>query len=159
MTTRERILLIGMGGVLVWAGTSVLLSMRPGAKSQNKYSLINGGIRHFAETQRTLIAPLRLTEAERRILAQAILPWADSPFVDRTGESAIVEAPTQQFSYSGYLRVGEAVFAIINGREYRVSESVGDSGFSLESIKPDHVVLIAEGGKRRMTLPLETEKQ
>ena len=159
MTKRERVLIIGMAGALVWGGASISLSLLSGKLRRPGQDRQKEDIHLFAKTQQELIGPLRLTDWERRVLDRAMEPWADSPFSDRALVSSFVEAAVQQFVYSGFLRVGDQQFAIINGHEYRPADVVAATDFHVESIYPDHVVLLSGSGGRRMTIAMKAPKQ
>ena len=79
--------------------------------------------------------------------------------IDREAVATAVEEPVQQFFYTGYVQVGAQQFAILNGREYRVSEPVAQTDFRVESIRPEQVVLVSSTGGRRLTIALETSKE
>ena len=53
---------------------------------------------------------------------------------------------TPDFRYTGFLRHGEVRFAILNGREYGIGDTVKPGDFTVRSIDPDRVVLVASWG-------------
>ena len=159
MTTRERILIVAMAGATVWGVSSLGLDYVRKHRGAVKTALLQAEIRTFADQQRVLAAPLRLSAPERRVLDEASAAWAESPFVDRQPLATEVEAPVQKFFYTGFIQVGARQFAILNGREYRVAEPVAKTDFRVESIHPDHVVLVSGSGGRRMTIGLQTSNE
>lgn len=159
MTTREKVIVWGMAGAVVWAGATVGMDYYKKNRAAAKIDLQKAEIRAFAEGQRTRAAPLRLTEPERMVLNEAAGPWLASPFIDRADRAEVVEQPVQTFFYTGFIQVGVQQFAILNGREYRVADRIPDTDFRVESIQPDHLVLVSDTGGRRMTLALQTTKE
>ena len=159
MTTREKVLVLAMAGAALWGSASVGLGYYNKHHEAKKVDLRKAEIRTFAESQRARMAPLRLDDAERLALDEAAGPWQASPFIDRAATAEVVEAPVEQFVYTGFIQVGAQRFAILNGREYRVSEPVAQTDFRLESIQPDQVVLVSGSGGRRMTIALQTTKE
>ena len=159
MTTREKVLVLAMAGAALWGGTTVGLGYYKKNQSAEKVDLRKAEIRTFAESQRVRMAPLRLSAAERMALNEAAGPWQASPFIDRAATAEVVAAPVEQFFYTGFIQVGAQRFAILNDREYRVSEPVAQTDFRLESIQPDQVVLVSGSGGRRLTIALQTTKE
>ena len=156
MTTREKVIVLGMAVAVVWAGTTVGLDYYRKNRAATLADLRKAEIRAFAEGQRALAAPLRLSAPEVAALDEAAAAWAPSPFLDRAVAAEPVEAPVQRFRYTGFIQVGRQQFAIVNGREYRVAEPVAQTDFRVDEIQPDHVVLVSGSGGRRMTVALQS---
>ena len=57
--------------------------------------------------------------------------------------------------YSGYLKIGDMILAIINGTEYGIGEPLDIPGFSVKYIAPHQVVVEVEGQIDNLILPLE----
>ena len=159
MTTRERVLIVAMAGAAVWGAATLGAGYYQKNRASVKTALLRDEIRVFAEQHRALAAPLRLSGPERRVLNEAIAAWAESPFIDREAAATAVAEPVQQFFYTGYVQIGAQQFAILNGREYRVSEPVAQTDFRVESIRPEQVELVSSSGGRRLTIALETSKE
>ena len=159
MTTREKVIVLGMACAVAWAGATVGLDYCRRNQAAAKVDLQKAEIRAFAESQRAAVAPARLTEPERLVLNEAAGPWLASPFIDRADVSEVVAQPVQKFFYTGFIQVGAQQFAILNGREYRVSDRIPDTDFRVESIQPDQMVLVSDAGGRRMTIALQTTKE
>lgn len=58
----------------------------------------------------------------------------------KDGKSAAHDIP-----YTGYVAIGNSVLAILDGLEYRVGETVADTGYVVKSITPGKVVLASPG--------------
>ncbi len=159
MTTRERALILAMAGAALWGGATLGIDQLKKHRGEAQVNLQKAEIRRFAEVQRGIVAPLRLSGPERMMLDEAAAPWAESPFFDRVAVARPVEEPVETFLYTGFIQVGSRQFAILNGREYRVSEPVAETDFRVDAIHPDHVVLVSGSGGRRMTIALQTTNE
>lgn len=158
MTKREKVLVGAMAGAVVWVGVSVGFDSMRGPLGSANARKQKAEIRVFAEAQQAKMVSLHLQAKEKLVLDQAAGEWANSPLIDRMADTRTLAGRAQQFIYTGFIHAGEQQYAIINGREYRVSEPVGTSDFQVESIHPDHVVLISGSGGRRMTIALQPFK-
>ena len=159
MTTRERILIVGMAGALVWGGVSLSLSLLSGRLRGPAKERQQDDTRLFAKNQEALIVPLRLSPWERGVLDKAQEPWTVNPFeAHESSAQPVAAAAAQEFTYTGYLQIGNQQLAIINGREYRRRDKVAGTDFQVESIQPDHVVLLPGSGGRQTTIAMKTAK-
>ena len=159
MTTRERILIVAMAGAAVWGAATLGAGYFEKNRASVKTAMRQAEIRGFAEQQRAQMGPLRLSAQERLVLNEAMAVWAPSPFIDREALATAVEEPVQQFFYTGFVQIGTEQFAILNGREYRISEPVAQTDFRVETIRPDQVELVSGSGGRRITVALQTSKE
>ena len=159
MTTRERVLIVAMAGAAAWGAATLGAGYYQKNRASAKTALLQNEIRNFADRQRAQMVPLQLTARERMVLDEAVAAWAPSPFIDREALATAVEEPVQQFFYTGFIQIGKQQFAILNGREYRVSEPVAQTDFRVESIRPEQVELVSGSGGRRLTIALETSKE
>ena len=158
MTKRERVLVWAMGGAVVWVGVSFGLDSIQSTGGAAKARQQEAAIRAFAEAQRAKMVPLRLQAQEKRVLDQAVAEWAGSPFIDRVTDAQPLAGRPAPLLYTGFIQLGAHQIAILNGREYQVSDPVGTGDFRVEDIQPDHVVLISGSGGRRMTIALQAYK-
>lgn len=82
-------------------------------------------------------------------LNKAQTAWKQDPLVELeakkvevdTGPEPVLDARVQ---YTGFLQMGDARLAIINGMEYEAGDRLEPGGFIIRSILPNHVV-----GRRR----------
>ncbi|WP_148278041.1 hypothetical protein [Desulfobacula toluolica] len=78
--------------------------------------------------------------------------WDHDPF-DRSSapDTITVEVspsvPVPDFIYSGYMHVGDILFAIINGVEYRTGEIIPENDYKVMNITPQKVVLEKNRGQ------------
>ena len=158
MTKRERILIWGMGGAVVWVVASLGLDSVRDAAGSAQARRQQDEVRSFVEAQQAKILPLKLKPKETFALDQAAGAWADTPFIDRATDPQSRESVGWRFLYTGFIQVGTQRFAIVNGRECQVDDPVGSGEFRVESIQADQVTLISRTGGRRMTLALHAPK-
>jgi len=98
------------------------------------------------------IDAVRLTAAERLILAIAQEEWDEHPFAE-AGPVRAGRAPDNEYIFSGFVEAGMHRFAVLNGREYRVGESLASGEGVIDKIEPDHLVLLFRNGERRQVVP------
>ena len=104
-----------------------------------------------------------LTKNDAFVLARAAKEWTKDPFLppDLTvsSEASIDEEKLMvediDFSYSGYIDMGNRKLAIINGMEYEAGEALEQGVYIIKSISPVQVVIGASGGPQEVILPLE----
>jgi len=92
------------------------------------------------------------------ILASLEGPWQTDPFIQYDpqadkGTSDLDEA-LPELVYSGFIRAGKRVLAVVNGMEYMVGETLKEVGFKLKSITASKVVLLTQAN-REVTLTLQ----
>jgi hypothetical protein len=64
--------------------------------------------------------------------------------------------PDLNVSYTGFLRMGDKRFAIINGVEYASGDRLDQGEYMVSSITPSQVVIVSTGrSKKRFIFPLE----
>lgn len=155
MTKREQVLVIAMAGALVWGAYSLVTGIMKGRSGKEELAVVRDELRSFADTQRVTMQQLRLADREKMVLNEAMQPWAGSPFLIEAQRARPAEERVVSFRYTGFLQIGGQQFAIVNGREYRVSDPIHATDFVVDSIHPDHVVLAAGTGGRRVTVELQ----
>lgn len=154
MNTRERWLVGMMVGALVYGGYTYMASARRTGGAEDVEDAVSG-VRAFAADTRIRLHRIQLTREEQALLNHTAAEWAPSPFYEREPGARPVGKQPKVFHYTGYIHVGAVRLAIINGREYRVNDTVDASDFRVETIDADRVVLAAKGGERRLSLALK----
>ena len=69
-------------------------------------------------------------------------------FVSHQKEEGALALVTDTLVYSGYMTMGEKIFAVINGIEYRIGDMV--EGFFLKEIDPMEIVMEKNGRPTRI---------
>jgi len=67
--------------------------------------------------------------------------WAHDPFVQPVQADEEVELPVSDIIYSGYIRAGGNLFAVINGIEYQSGELIKKYEYKLINITPRKIIL------------------
>ncbi len=87
------------------------------------------------------------------LITKAESDWTHDPFggemavqIDTTDEDP--DAKAFELVYSGFLRVGKMILAVVNGIEYRTGEMLHEVGYKVAEITPSQVVLITETNKK-----------
>ena len=69
-----------------------------------------------------------------------------------------VSIPDLKVTYTGFMKMGDKTFAIINGVEYAAGDSLEQGDYMVRSITPDQVVIVSSrDSKQRFVFPLEEQ--
>jgi len=100
------------------------------------------------------------TESEY-ILKKALVKWQKDPFLKTDLNNELLSkkeiGPLKagiSLSYTGFLKAGNKIFAIINGLEYETNEFIDSIGYKVKKITSEKVVLEASA-KDRIVLRLQ----
>jgi hypothetical protein len=94
------------------------------------------------------------------LLQRIQAPWDNDPFIlGHTGLETDVTADAEtealpELIYSGFVKIGSTLRAVINGMEYRSGETLKDAGLIIRKITTGKVVLVTKGNKE-ITLNIE----
>lgn len=72
--------------------------------------------------------------------------WENDPFVlpmepETSADVSSSPSSFDRFLYSGYLNVGKISFAVINGKEYKIGETIDEYEYTIIKITPRKVIL------------------
>jgi hypothetical protein len=154
MNKRERLLVGLMVVALLYAGYALFIDRAPDAGTARRGADPATDVHLFAADARQRVERMELTTEDRHVLDMAVAEWAASPFIDRPDAARPAAERPAEIRYTGFFRMGENRLAIINGREYRVNETIQATDLRIESIGPDQVVLVTPTGGRRVTVPI-----
>lgn len=164
MAKREKVILVIVFFVAVYGIYEGFLS------SPSKTSPVDNGAEPKALNN--LIAEViqgvareNLSETETYIITKAETEWSSDPFLEITEPEKRPKAPkragssTQKanFTYTGYLELGDTKITIINGREYETGEELELGGYFIERIEPSKVVIRGKGKKETIIVPIVEE--
>jgi hypothetical protein len=105
---------------------------------------------------------------EAAAIKKAAEPWKKNPFLkmkrrdqvekDQTKKTPdAVDAP--KLAYSGYLRMGKRILAIIDGLEYEAGERLTDRPtLALQRISSDRIVLVQTDTGAKIVVPMEKDQ-
>ncbi len=87
------------------------------------------------------------------LISKAESDWTHDPFggematqIDTTGKDPEAKGP--ELVYSGFIRTGKIILAVVNGIEYRIGEMVNEVGYRVAGITPSQVDLLTETNKK-----------
>jgi len=161
MSKREKIL-IGLMVLAVAYGCYVwfLPSTQQAAteNDDNQEKILNDFIIKVAEKTTT-----GLSKNMAYVLQKAEAKWDRDPLIqiepktpDEEEEESQQPVLTTKMTYSGFLRMGDKLLAIINGMEYEAGDRLEPSGFIIRSISISRVVIAPPGrNKKTINLPME----
>ncbi len=155
MNRRESIIIvvavaIGIYGLLDYF---VLSGKKVNGKDEN-LAVAVGKIDTFAQT-----ASLDLTQVVSKkdfqdtgyLISKAEAKWENDPFwiyqADDMEYIATAEEKLPELSYTGFIKAGQKVLAVVNGMEYTLGELLRDVGYKVSRITPLKVVLLTEANK------------
>jgi hypothetical protein len=149
MTKREKIIVALMVLTLGYGAIELLLPRRtPGVP------LSSAG----AEGVNTFIAKIAdavkaaSSESSALILQKAEAAWIQDPLLEirkpapkrpEASAAAPPSRPAGNLVYSGFIEIGPKRMAIINGMEYEAGDTVNPGGFTLKSVLPTKVLMVA----------------
>lgn len=108
----------------------------------------------FEAEAKARLAVSKLSDPDRThyLIKKAESEWTKDPF---RGDVAVSVDPIKEdseekdveFVYSGFIRIGNTIFAVVNGIEYKVGEILQDVGYKVAGITQSQVVLLTEANK------------
>lgn len=108
----------------------------------------------FEAAAKAALAVSKLSDPERThyLITKAESEWTKDPF---RGDVAVSADPIKEdseekdveFVYSGFIRIGNTILAVVNGIEYKVGEMLQDVGYKVAGVTPSQVVLLTEANK------------
>jgi hypothetical protein len=119
----------------------------------------------IVEQARKTLAEAVVTQSQLYVLDAATRQAAPNPFHpvpgkgDGTGgtgggpDGKDGKSAAHDIAFTGYVAIGNSVLAILDGLEYRVGETVADTGYVVKSITPGKVVLASPGDVTDREIP------
>jgi hypothetical protein len=169
MTNREKIIVGLMLLTVVYGVYTVFFeskgSVEPAAAVSSTMELenLNAFITKVAETSKA-----GLSESDKYIIGRAEAEWKQDPLVNvdltnrpeseinKSKEVTRVSIPDLKVSYTGFMRMGDKTFAIINGMEYSAGDQLEQGGYLVRSITPSQVIIVStRDSTKRFIFPLE----
>lgn len=169
MTTREKII-VGLMCLTILYGAFELFGNKSN-KSNKSNKIVKSTnpakeLKDFAESVTKKLIDEKVSDEYRYLITQAANEWNKDPFIHSitplrkqlllpsmpqkpTGDSL-----TQNYIYTGYLKLGSKKLAVINGREYAEGESFNTKGLYIKYIYPNKVVIAKVNGPETIQLPL-----
>jgi hypothetical protein len=168
MTTREKII-VGIMCLTVLYGAYDLFVYRnkPKYKASTPTSNPIVELKSFvAEVTRKLVSE-KVSDQHRYMIEKSGENWTKDPFIpsieplrkqlvrnDTPQKPSVPQSPTG-FIFTGFLKIGDKRFAVINDMEYSVGEQLDPNGLYVKSISPQYVVIGKINGPETIQLPLK----
>jgi hypothetical protein len=171
MTNREKIIVGLMLLTVVYGVYTVFFegkrSVEPLAAigSAKELENLNSFITKIAEASKAGIS-----EADKYIIDRAETEWKQDPLISvnltnrpesesqKSKEVTQVSIPDLKVSYTGFMKMGDKTFAIINGVEYAAGDPLEQGDYVVRSITPSQVVIVsARDSKQRFVFQLEEQ--
>jgi hypothetical protein len=165
LNRREKIIVGVMVAVVIYGAYALFVEPRLSAKGKDATEGPDVALEQFVEQISTMFSTAGGSEKDRYVLAAAEREWQRDPFVPE--DSPLTDKPSvpdtgteiagiqQQFSYTGYVSMGERGLAIIGGQEYEPGDRIESTGHVIGQITPTRVVLRSPGGQSDVILILE----
>ena len=167
MTTREKFI-VGLMCLAILFGAWELIGNRGSrpAPASPREDAVAQARSIIGDLSKKVVAE-KVPEGYQHILSQAGESWTRDPFLlendalsaeketekPETPDKAVQPRPI--FNYTGYLQVGDARLAIINGLEYAVGDAMNVDDYYMKSITPHIVVLARIQGSETIELPMQ----
>ena len=171
MTNREKIIVALMLLTVVYGVYTVFFegkgSVEPIAATGSAQELenLNSFITKIAEASKAGIS-----EEDKYIIELAETEWKQDPLISvnltnkpeseiqKSKEVTQVSIPDLKVSYTGFMKMGDKTFAIINGLEYTAGDPLEPGDYMVRSITPTQVVIVSSrDSKQRFVFPLEEQ--
>jgi hypothetical protein len=171
MTNREKIIVGLMLLTVVYGVYTVFFEGKRSAEplaaigSAKELENLNSFITKIAEASKAGIS-----EADKYIIDRAETEWKQDPLISvnltnrpeseiqKSKEVTQVSIPDLKVSYTGFMKMGDKTFAIINGVEYAAGDPLEQGDYMVRSITPSQVVIVsARDSKQRFVFQLEEQ--
>ncbi|MEH0018479.1 MAG: hypothetical protein V6Z89_02445 [Desulfobacter sp.] len=162
MNKREIIIVVA---ALVFAGYGlvdyVFLSKSTGDASRDNLGTRVAEIREFSTRETGRLVAIRSFSGDKTfpyLVSRLETPWEKDPFATQAPEDGITEdedtGPLPDLVYSGFIRAGKRLMAIVNGMEYTTGDILNGTELRVKTITPTTVVLLTRAN-REVVLTLE----
>ncbi len=156
MTGREKVIVVAAGVAVVWGAATFLWDRVASGRDTLGPEIVESAqaFRTVAESQLQVV---RVTASERNVLKAVGAPWEADMFQRAElpadpGEEKFVR---QQHLYTGYAVLGDVRFAVINGRVYRLEDTLENDVAVLAEITPAYVLLRFPHDESMAIIPFE----
>jgi hypothetical protein len=152
---KREIIIVMLAGILVLYGLLdfFVFSGKPENGEDEKIAGQLSGITAFAESAGSELAAVA---AEKEfpdmdyLVSRIESEWPHDPFVaDGSAgiQAAVSDLEAPKLAYTGFIKAGKKILAVINGMEYEIGELLKDVGYKVSGITPSRVVLLTELNK------------
>lgn len=163
MKTREIIIIVIAVAIAAYGALDFfVLSNKKSTSGEGKISAAVTEIDAFADLSKAKLTVVTSKQEFKDIdylISKAETRWENDPFMvysstgaeldEQQGERELVE-----LTYTGFIKAGKKMLAVINGMEYTIGEMLIDVGYKVFRITSSQVILLTEANKQ-ITLHLE----
>jgi hypothetical protein len=109
-----------------------------------------------------------LSKEDKYIISRAETQWKQDPLItaeltdrpqdeiNRQKQVVRAASPRPNFTYTGFMQMGNRRYAIINGYEYAPGDQLQEGDYKVSSVTPNKVVIVStDGSNRKFIFPLE----
>lgn len=157
MGKREKVLIAFMVLAIGYGGFELFYS--PGPRGVETRDLIEvKAAQELAKSVSDSMKEAGLDQDQKYILEAASSVWSKNPFYswpvpEDTREEALPEEEREVMIYSGYIEMGRARLAVINGLEYEIGEELAGGRFVVTRITPSNVTVQSRKSQQELTIP------
>ncbi len=151
MEKREKIILI-LAGLALLYGVFDYFILSPD-KNAVMQSETESKFTDFLENINATLASLEILEQKKTnadyLISMIESEWKNDPFsLIKRNQKTEIDKETADLMYSGFIRLGNKMLAVIDGMEYTIGENIKDSGYKIIQISSKNVILINKLNKK-----------
>lgn len=171
MTQREKII-VGLMLFSVVYGVWALFFEGKGKTSSTQTAVVSSTVQlknlNAFITKVAEASKAGLSKEDKYIISRAETQWKQDPLIaaeltdrpqdeiDRKKQVIQAASPRPNFTYTGFMQMGDRRFAIINGYEYAPGDQLQEGGYKVSSVTPSKVVIVStDGSNKKFIFPLE----
>lgn len=150
MSKREKIISMLALAVVIYGLVHFLILSKDNSLKIKKVAPVSNKITaDFVMESLTKISKIETLARQphwKALVSKIESPWEKDPFVpplepETLPDTSSLSSPVTRFVYSGYMNVGKISFAVINGVEYKIGETIKEYEYKITKITPKKVVL------------------
>lgn len=166
MTTREKIIVGVMCLTIAYGAYELFGSRKPKSKPLPSQANPLGELKNFVMEVTQKLVGEKPAKEYQHMIAQAGAQWSKDPFLHSSAplKKSLIERVTvnktvtaerpPDLIYTGFMQIGNAKLAILNGIEYAMGESLNVKNYYVKEIHPTRVVIGKINGLETIQLPI-----
>jgi len=165
MSKREKIIVLLMVLAILYGGYDFFLAskLKTSIESPEKKEEL---LDKFVTDVAVKLKKKDISKVDKYIIARAKDEWTKDPFVrielppesELKQERIEASALKMNFTYSGYMEMGDQKLAVIDGMEYMIGDELEPGGYIIKSISPTQVVIGIKDTNQTIVLAVEEMK-
>ncbi|RLB90901.1 MAG: hypothetical protein DRH26_08865 [Deltaproteobacteria bacterium] len=151
MEKREKIILILAGLVLLYGAFDYFILSSD--KNETMQSETENKFTGFLESINASLTSLNILEQKKSnpdyFISMIESEWKNDPFSKiKRNQKTTIDKEMAGLMYSGFIKFGNKMLAVIDGMEYTTGENIKDSGYKIIRISSKNVILINKLNKK-----------